>query len=113
MRVIRNILSRGDLAADVLNTLADWNETKGYTSEDLMTFETKKNLRIVGGVPCYCVTAETESWYGMKTEQKWHDKYPNAMKRWEASPLLNSLHSRLGYNWDVISPNTNNYLKAF
>lgn len=39
---------------DVLNTLADWNETKGYTWENLMTFEVINNLRIIDGVPYYC-----------------------------------------------------------
>lgn len=39
---------------DVLNTLADWNEAKSYTWENLLTFEVKNNLRIVEGVPYYC-----------------------------------------------------------
>ena len=39
---------------DVLNTLADWNETKGYTWEKLMTFETKNSLRIIEDIPYYC-----------------------------------------------------------
>ena len=39
---------------DVLNTLADWNETRNYTWENLMTFEVIKNLRIVDCVPYYC-----------------------------------------------------------
>ncbi len=39
---------------DVLNTLADWGETRSYTWENLMTFEGIKNLRIVNGVPYYC-----------------------------------------------------------
>jgi hypothetical protein len=39
---------------DVLNTLADWNETRSYTWENLMTFEVIKNLRIVDCVSYYC-----------------------------------------------------------
>ena len=39
---------------DVLNTLSDWDETRSYTWENLMTFEVIKNLRIVDCVPYYC-----------------------------------------------------------
>ena len=40
--------------ADVLNTLSDWSETRSYTWENLMTFETTNNLRIVENTPYYC-----------------------------------------------------------
>lgn len=39
---------------DVLNTLASWTETRSYTWESLMTFETKNNIRIVENMPYYC-----------------------------------------------------------
>ena len=39
---------------DVLNTLSDWSETRSYTWENLMTFETTNNLRIVENTPYYC-----------------------------------------------------------
>jgi len=38
----------------VLTTLTDWSGARTYSWEDLMTFETKNNLRIVGGTPYYC-----------------------------------------------------------
>ena len=39
---------------DVLTTLTDWSGARTYSWEDLMTFETKNNLRIVRGTPYYC-----------------------------------------------------------
>ncbi|MDP4117576.1 MAG: DUF2313 domain-containing protein [Bacillota bacterium] len=39
---------------DVLNTLTDWSGAQAYSWENLMTFETKNSLRIVGGAPYYC-----------------------------------------------------------
>lgn len=38
---------------DVLSALSDWNTVKTYTWDNLLTFEVKKNINIVNGVPYY------------------------------------------------------------